>query len=774
MAQYDILLYQNVSPSTVLFKEQFVNIAKGAILSSDASGVPTVLAAGTNDFVLTADSTTTTGLRWAAAGSSAVFRTDATTKSTRGGISAGNTETQGAARYNTYLGYEAGYTATGTNNNVMVGYQAGFYNTGSGNVHMGRQAGYLQGAGDGNVYIGDQCGYTGGSGDNNCCIGQSAGYNLTGSDTVIIGSGAGLATGAASYNVFVGKEAGKTNTTGTYNTYIGYLAGYSSNTVSYNVAIGNSAGCFETVGYKLFIDGLNRSDEATARTNSMIYGVFNATPTSQQLWLNAKVYMNKLDTGTTSYVLYVDNTTGELTKGAISGGSQWTTDTYGITYGTSSGNVGIGSASNSSYKLLVSGTAYFSTHIYLLSGTMYISQAIHNDEYGLYAGNGDEMIACYDNNAGGNGIYYYANGALNIDGDGTYYGNTATVRFFNSTVTTTASIFGAATTLTIGCTGTETSTTNITTGNVASGNSKTINIGTGGQVSSTTSINIGCGATGVQPGTLTFGGFGTIVHNSNRTSLDLFNTNTTTLNFAGAAETLTLGNTVTTATQTISIGSQSTRTQTINIGNGATESGYTKNIYIASNGLSGSTFTLSIGTVASTSTVEIGGYFTVVRSAGTPTYISYTGTTAATQVMTLRHGATSGTTVHLLQAQYGSGSAGGYINMNISTKTLTFVSDSDERLKTNINIAKFNALDIINNIAVKTFNFKSNPNDSLIRGFVAQDVYKLYPEAVNYDNENDIFGLSWGNTMNPLYHKAIQELTDKIKQLETEIQTLKS
>lgn len=55
----------------------------------------------------------------------------------------------------------------------------------------------------------------------------------------------------------------------------------------------------------------------------------------------------------------------------------------------------------------------------------------------------------------------------------------------------TFSAFGSSTALTLGYTGTAASTTNISTGAVASGIAKTINIGTGGAVGSITNINVG-------------------------------------------------------------------------------------------------------------------------------------------------------------------------------------------------------------------------------------------------------------------------------------------
>ena len=66
MAQFDLHLYQNVHATGIEFTERLVNIAKGGILSANASGVPTVLPVGTNGYQLVADSTAATGLKWQA------------------------------------------------------------------------------------------------------------------------------------------------------------------------------------------------------------------------------------------------------------------------------------------------------------------------------------------------------------------------------------------------------------------------------------------------------------------------------------------------------------------------------------------------------------------------------------------------------------------------------------------------------------------------------------------------------------------------------------
>jgi hypothetical protein len=103
----------------------------------------------------------------------------------------------------------------------------------------------------------------------------------------------------------------------------------------------------------------------------------------------------------------------------------------------------------------------------------------------------------------GSGIYNNGATLTLPTATGTLATLAGTETFTNKTLTTpiigtsvdsndaTFSAFATPTTITIGYASTSSSTTNISTGAVASGNTKTINIGTGGAAGSTTNINLG-------------------------------------------------------------------------------------------------------------------------------------------------------------------------------------------------------------------------------------------------------------------------------------------
>jgi len=111
-------------------------------------------------------------------------------------------------------------------------------------------------------------------------------------------------------------------------------------------------------------------------------------------------------------------------------------------------------------------------------------------------------------------------------------------------------------------------------------------------------------------------------------TLALFNTGLTgTLNAAGAATTITLGNTTNSA-QTISIGSSTTAAQTVNVADGVTGSSSTKTVNLGLNGASGSTTNLNMGS-SSGGTTTINSP-TVTLSAATTTNINGTNPVVAT------------------------------------------------------------------------------------------------------------------------------------------------
>lgn len=173
----------------------------------------------------------------------------------------------------------------------------------------------------------------------------------------------------------------------------------------------------------------------------------------------------------------------------------------------------------------------------------------------------------------------------------------ASMDIFNTTATT-INAFGAATALTLGYSGTDTSTHNIATGIAANTKTKTINIGTGGAVGSITAIAMG---TSTATGTT-----------------NTFTLYATTASIANDSSNLTIGNTFT-GQASISIGAGSTDTSTYNLFTGATASAKTKAINLGTNGVSGSTTNISVGSGSSSGSVIIDSGGTLSVGANSPT-----------------------------------------------------------------------------------------------------------------------------------------------------------
>lgn len=200
------------------------------------------------------------------------------------------------------------------------------------------------------------------------CLGLIAASNIRTNTTSLstrVGYEAGLNEDEAAvrYNTLLGYSAGKTLTTGIANTLVGYLAGTNANntssgantcvgfqsgtsmqnvtkntylgaytgnnaTGSSNVYIGYWAGYYETGSNKLFIDNVDRTDEATSRISSLIYGVFNSTPSSQELYLNSKLFVSNLSNASTSSGVFYNPSTKELSYSTVTSGASKLTSFY--------------------------------------------------------------------------------------------------------------------------------------------------------------------------------------------------------------------------------------------------------------------------------------------------------------------------------------------------------------------------------------------------------------------------------------------------------------
>lgn len=234
-----------------------------------------------------------------------------------------------------YIGYQAGYNSIGDptiGDNVFLGYQSFWYDNGQYNVGIGYHAGvYNDTAGGGlkgtqNIYIGyraagssvntgyynvaiaSQALFKNTSGYQNFAIGQTAlrenttGYiniaiglatmysNIDGLRNTAIGSESLFYNQSGDENLCLGYRAGKGTSVDdcSFNSFLGSQSGLIISTGSSNVFIGYKSGINQTTNSNLLIiDNQNRTSAALEETNSLIYGVFNASTASQSLRINA-------------------------------------------------------------------------------------------------------------------------------------------------------------------------------------------------------------------------------------------------------------------------------------------------------------------------------------------------------------------------------------------------------------------------------------------------------------------------------------------------------
>jgi hypothetical protein len=108
---------------------------------------------------------------------------------------------------------------------------------------------------------------------------------------------------------------------------------------------------------------------------------------------------------------------------------------------------------------------------------------------------------------------------------------------------------------------------------------------------------------------------------------------------------------------------------------------------------------------------------------------------------------------------------------------IIYGTPSDQRLKENI-VDSTSALPLINNIKIRSFDFKEN-GKHIDFGVIAQELVSVVPESVlkGKDNEDGSIKESWSvdtSTLVPALIKAIQEQQAMIENLQAEVALLKS
>src|SRR5690606_15421126 len=102
--------------------------------------------------------------------------------------------------------------------------------------------------------------------------------------------------------------------------------------------------------------------------------------------------------------------------------------------------------------------------------------------------------------------------------------------------------------------------------------------------------------------------------------------------------------------------------------------------------------------------------------------------------------------------------------------TVTFTNSSDRRLKENILSTSYSINDVMK-IGVKDYNYINDAKKTRITGFIAQDLYKVYPDAViegGADPNEDPWQVD-KTALIPLLVKAVQDQQQEIEELRNKL-----
>jgi len=113
----------------------------------------------------------------------------------------------------------------------------------------------------------------------------------------------------------------------------------------------------------------------------------------------------------------------------------------------------------------------------------------------------------------------------------------------------------------------------------------------------------------------------------------------------------------------------------------------------------------------------------------------------------------------------GDGANIGSISQNTAS-TVSYNTTSDRRLKENISHS-VSGLDLLAKVKVRDYNYITDPAKQTQQGFIAQELYDIYPQAVTVGGEDPkthLWQVDYGK-LTPLLVKAVQDLQSENDQL---------
>ena len=242
------------------------------------------------------------------------------------GDSSGYSNTAGSN--NIFQGYQSGYRNALGGGNIFQGYQSGYSNTnGYSNGFQGYQSGYSNITGNFNMFKGYQSGYSNTTGHYNIFQGYQSGYNNTGgSSNIFQGFQSGFNNETGDKNVSLGYESGYSNIEGDENISLGYQSGYSNTTGNKNISLGYQSGYSNTTGNKNVFLGHKAGYNETGSNKLYIDNSNTSTPLiygdfdSDSLQINGTLNIN----GVYEFPI-VDGTANQVLATDGSGALSWST-----------------------------------------------------------------------------------------------------------------------------------------------------------------------------------------------------------------------------------------------------------------------------------------------------------------------------------------------------------------------------------------------------------------------------------------------------------------